>query len=106
MPVFEIQKAITTDTARIEVNGILKPGIYRFQLVVVNAQGNASAPIDRDIAVVAKTQSPPILTTPIFDRPPIIRLPPDRPPIKRVPIDRVPIQPPVQPPVQPVRIFP
>ena len=106
MPVFELQKAITTDTPRIEVTGILKPGIYRFQLVVINAKGNASAPMDQDVIIVAKTQSPPILTTPIFDRPPIVRLPTDRFPINRVPIDRVPIQAPIQVPIQPARIVP
>ena len=70
MPIFELQKAITTDTPRIDVTGILKPGIYRFQLVVINAKGNASAPMDQDVTIVAKTQSPPILTIPIIDRPP------------------------------------
>jgi hypothetical protein len=99
MPVFELQKAITTDTPSIEVAGILKPGIYRFQLFVIDAQGNASAPMDRDITIVATPQSPPIIASPILDRPPFIRLPTDRPPIPRVPIDRVPIRPP-QPPLQ------
>ena len=100
MPVFELQKAITTDTPRIEVTGILKPGIYRFQLVVINARGNASAPIDQDVTIVANTQPPPILTTPIIDRPPIVRLPTDRFPINRVPIDRIPIRSPIRPPIQ------
>ena len=101
MPVFELQKAITTDTPRIEVTGILKPGIYRFQLVVINAIGNASAPMDQDVIIVAKTQAdPPILTTPIIDRPPIVRLPTDRFPIHRVQIDRTPIRSPIRPPIQ------
>lgn len=100
MPVFELQKAITTDTPRIDVTGILKPGIYRFQLVVINAKGNASAPMDQDVTIVAKTQSPPILTTPIIDRLPIVRLPTDRFPINRVPIDRIPTRSPIRPPIQ------
>lgn len=89
MPVFEFQKAITTDTARIEVSGILNPGIYRFQLVVIDTEGNASTPIDRDVEIFAKPQSPTIPTIPIFDRPPIIRIPSDRIPINRVPINRI-----------------
>ena len=100
MPIFELQKAITTDPSRIEVTEILKPGIYRFQLVVINAQGNASAPTAQEVTVVAKTQSPPVLTTPIIDRSSIVQPPIDRFPIKRVPIDRIPIRVPIRPPTQ------
>jgi hypothetical protein len=83
MTVFELQKAITTDKSRIEVTGILKPGIYRFQLVVVDDQDNASEPMDRDVEIIAKPQFPRI----------------------RFPIQPA-VQAPIQLPVQPTRKLP
>jgi hypothetical protein len=86
MPVFEPQQAITTDTPKIEVAAGLKPGRYRFQLVVIDAQGNASEPAEQEVEIVAPP-SPPVVQPPIDVRPPIVVRPPvlDPPVVVRSP---------------------
>jgi hypothetical protein len=54
MPVFEPQQAITTEQSNISVDAGLAPGRYRFQLVVINDQGNASAPVEREVVIVPR----------------------------------------------------
>ena len=53
MPVFEPQKSIITNTPTIEVAAGLKPGRYRFQLVVIDNQNNTSAPTERDVEIIS-----------------------------------------------------
>jgi hypothetical protein len=102
MPVFTPQKAITTDIPTIEVAVGLKPGRYRFQLVVVDDEGNASAPSELDVEIVAPVVTPPVLDPPVVLRPPIDLSPiPVRPPIFRPPFPVVrPPNPTPNPPVQ------
>jgi hypothetical protein len=104
MPAFELKRPITTDTSRIEVAAGLKPGRYRFQLVVIDTEGNASAPAEREVEIVRPRippiDRPPIVIRPPIDRPPIVIRPPlvdpqPIPPILRPPI---PIVPPLNPP--------
>jgi hypothetical protein len=93
MPAFELKRPITTDTSRIEVAAGLKPGRYRFQLVVIDTEENASAPAEREVEIV-RPRRPPIDRPPIVIRPPLVD-PQPIPPILRPPI---PIVPPLNPP--------
>jgi hypothetical protein len=68
MPEFKIGEQIETDEPKIEVTidprNPLKPGTYRFQLIVVDDSGNESAPTMVNV-VVRDTQRP----TAVIDAP-------------------------------------
>lgn len=87
MATFVPGRPITTDQPLIDVDAGLSVGTHRFQLVVVDTQGNRSAP---DVQTVTITRLP--ITPPIGPIGPI------------VPIDPVPPIRPVSPvgPVQPI----
>jgi len=94
MTVFTLQKAIITDTPIIKVDAGLKAGSYRFQLVVIDNEGNVSIPDERQVEIV-QPQLNPIIDPPILVRPPIFRPPIDptivvSPPIfrPRIPINQ------------------
>lgn len=90
MATFVPGRPITTDQPFIDVESGLSVGTHRFQLVVVDAQGNRSAPDVQAVTVVRVPITPPI--GPVGPIVPIDPVPPIRP---IVPID--------PPPVRPVR---
>jgi len=49
---FTRQQEFKTSESRIPVDKTLKPGVYTFQLVVVDQSGNASKPAQVKVAVV------------------------------------------------------
>jgi len=49
---FTRTREVTTKESRIPVDETLKPGVYTFQLVVVDQDGNASKPVQIKVAVV------------------------------------------------------
>ena len=49
---FTQQQEFKTKESRIPVDNTLKPGVYIFQLVVVDQDGNASKPVQIKVVVV------------------------------------------------------
>lgn len=111
MAMFVPGRPITTDQPFIDVDPGLSVGTHRFQLVVVDAQGNRSAPDVQAVTVVRVPITPPI--GPVGPFVPIDPVPPIRPVGPVTPITPVrpigaldpirPIVPIDPPPVRPVR---
>jgi len=71
-------RPITTDQPFIDVDAGLSVGTHRFQLVVVDAQGNRSAPDIQTVTITRLTITPPVVG-PIGPVIPIDPVPPIRP---------------------------
>jgi hypothetical protein len=56
---FAPNQSVTTDTPKVEVDGGLPPGRYRFQLQVVNARGAASAPAFHVVTILPRSAPTP-----------------------------------------------
>lgn len=80
-------RPITTDQPFIDVDPGLSVGTHRFQLVVVDAQGNQSVPDIQAVTVVRVPITPPI--GPVGPIGPIDPVPPIRPVSPITPIDPV-----------------
>jgi hypothetical protein len=67
MAAFVPGQEIRSDAPIMVVDAGLKPGTYRFQLVVVDDSGNASAPAFLSMTVQAAAPPPPPPSGPRFD---------------------------------------
>lgn len=59
MAVFEPNQPITTDEPVVVVDAILKPGRYRFRLVVINSAGQESLPSEQILTILEPQTQPP-----------------------------------------------
>jgi hypothetical protein len=90
---------ITTDQPFIDVDAGLSVGTHRFQLVVVDAQGNRSAPDIQTVTVARIPITPPVVG-PVG---PVIPVDPVGPTGPVIPINpTTPISPVAPPPIQPI----
>jgi len=69
---FEPNVPFETTDPRVVVDAGLRPGSYRFRLVVVNDRGRASAPVEVTVSVLPTLFTP---TTPTIVGRPIIATP-------------------------------
>jgi hypothetical protein len=90
VPSFRQQRRFSTREPSIVVDGDLPEGVHLFELIMVDADGNASVPATLPIQVSGRVVGPPIVDPPIVGPPivgpprppippPIIRSPPRRP---------------------------
>lgn len=106
MATFVPGRSITTDQPFIDVDAGLSVGTHRFQLVVVDAQGNRSAPDVQTVTITRLPITPPVVG-PIG---PVVPIGPVSPIDPVIPIRPVPVVDPIRPigamdpaPVRPVR---
>jgi hypothetical protein len=60
MPEFSFGKTVRSEEPVVRVDNLLEPGLYRFQLIVVDDENNESAPAELVVQVFeGKTPPPP-----------------------------------------------
>ena len=106
MATFIVGQPITTDQPFIDVDAGLSVGTHRFQLVVVDAQGNRSAPDIRTVTISRLPITPPVVgpTGPVIPIDPVSPTGPINPINPTIPITPIqPIRTTTPTPVRPVR---
>jgi hypothetical protein len=67
MPEFAVGKEVVSAAPMVSVDNPLRPGSYRFQLVVIDDSGNASTPAFLSVSVLEPPPPPPPPAGPRFN---------------------------------------
>jgi hypothetical protein len=78
MPEFAVGKEVVSAAPMVSVDNPLRPGSYRFQLVVIDDSGNASAPAFVSVSVQQPSPPPPPPSTGVKFNPQILATTPIR----------------------------